>query len=65
MAPGQTVPTNINNDAVVGVSIFGAFVPAGANMVVPSPNGNVQIIWQMAGGAAVGFGTMPGGGELS
>ncbi len=67
MAPGQTVPTQINNDAVVGVTLYGAFVPAGSNAVVPSPNGGIQLMWQMAGSTAVGINCepLPGGGTLS
>ena len=64
LAPGQTVPTQINNDAVVGLMISNVYVPAGSNAIVPNANGGVQVMWQMAGSSAVGvcFGSVPGGG---
>ena len=65
LAPGQTVPTQLNGNTVVGITLFGAYVPAGANAVVPSPNGLVQVMWQMAGGTATGCATMPDGGTIS
>jgi len=65
LAPGQSVPTQLNGNSVVGITLFGAFVPAGANAVIPSPNGNVDVIWQMAGGSAIGMSTVPDGGTIS
>src|SRR5581483_2879493 len=51
MAPGQTVPTQINNDNVVGTTIYGQFDPAGANAVIQCPDGStITQMWQMAGG---------------
>lgn len=60
IAPGQSVPTQINNDNVIGLSLYGAYAPAGANAVIPSPyGGSVTIMWQMAGSTAVGCSAVP------
>ncbi len=50
LGPGQTLPTQLNGDQVVGAFLDGAYVPGGVNAIVPSPNGNVQVMWQSAGG---------------
>ncbi|HEY3875196.1 MAG TPA: hypothetical protein VGM92_06945 [Candidatus Kapabacteria bacterium] len=54
LAPGQVVPTQINGDQVTGAAINGQMVPMGANAIVSSPNGNIQVMWQMCGGQAGG-----------
>ena len=46
LAPGQTVPTNLNGDAVIGMQVYGATVPAGQNAIVPCPTGGtVKVLW--------------------
>jgi len=65
---GQTVPTQLNGDNVISITLFGATDPAGANAIIPSPNGNVEVLWQMSGGTAVGCSAqpdLPGGSTLS
>src|ERR1051325_1553478 len=48
VAPGQTIPTNLNGDAVTGMFVYGAFVPGGANAIVPVPTGGtVKVLWQV------------------
>ncbi len=60
IAPGQSVPTQINNANVIGLWLYGAYAPAGANAVIPSPyGGNVTIMWQMSGSTAVGCSAVP------
>jgi len=55
LGPGQTLPTNLNGDQVVAVTIFGNTVPAGANIVIPStPAGKIAFQWNMAGTTAMG-----------
>jgi hypothetical protein len=63
--PGQTVPTQLNGDNVNGIWLNGAYDPAGANAIIPTPNGTVRVIWQMSGGTAIGCTTMPDGGTIS
>jgi len=60
LAPGQQVPMQLNGNNVIGVTLYGSYVPAGANAVIPSPNGSVTIMWQMAGGSAIGCSASPG-----
>jgi len=51
IAPGQTVPTQLNGDQVVGITYAGQYDPAGANATMSCPTGGyVQMIWQMGGG---------------
>jgi hypothetical protein len=58
LAPGQTMPIPTNNDHVIGVWIYGSYVPAGVNAVVANPNGGaVDQMWQMGsdGNALAGW----------
>ena len=57
--PGQTVPTTLNGDNVIGLYLYGAYDPAGANAIIPTPNGNVTMMWQMSGGQAIGCSASP------
>ena len=59
LAPGQNLPTPLNGDQVVSVTVAGAPVPAGINAVVGTPNGNITIMWQMAGGQPAGIISLP------
>jgi hypothetical protein len=52
--PGQNIPMQINNDQVVGITYNGQFAPAGANAVMQSPSGSIQLMWQMAGSTPCG-----------
>jgi hypothetical protein len=52
--PGQNIPTQINNDQVVGLTYNGQFDPAGANAVMQAPSGTIQMVWQMAGSTPCG-----------
>ena len=52
--PGQNVPTNLNGDQIVGMWVFGAYVPGGVNAVVQGSSGTVTIMWQMSGGTPIG-----------
>jgi len=63
--PGQNVPTNLNGDQVIGVYLYNAYDPAGTNAIIQGSGGTVQIMWQMAGGTAVGFVGEPATGTLS
>lgn len=46
VAPAQTIPTNLNGDAVTGMIVFGAIVPAGSNAIVPNPTGGtIKVMW--------------------
>jgi len=65
LAPGQTVPTQLNGNVVIGLWLYGGYAPSGVNAIIPSPNGPVQVMWQMAGGTATGCTTMPDGGTIS
>ena len=65
IAPGQTVPTQLNGDQVVAITMGAAQIPVGINAVVVTPNGNVDVVWQMAGGQALGVAGVPDNGELS
>jgi hypothetical protein len=48
VAPGQTIPTNMNGDAVMGMMVYGAMVPAGANAIIPNPTGGmVKVTWMV------------------
>lgn len=51
VAPLSSIPTAIGGDQVVGLTIFGAYDPAGANAIIPNPSGGtVSVTWQTAGG---------------
>ena len=66
LAPGQNIPTQLNGDQVSGATISGQFIPSGVNAVAQTPSGNVQIMWQMAGGQGAGLQlSMPDPTELS
>ncbi len=52
--PGQSLPTNLNGDQVASVTLYGVTIPAGANAVVGTANGTLQLMWQMSGGTAMG-----------
>jgi hypothetical protein len=52
--PGQALPTNLNGDQVSAITIFGTTIPAGANAIIASSSGNIQLMWQMAGNTAMG-----------
>ncbi|HET6400779.1 MAG TPA: hypothetical protein VFH95_05200 [Candidatus Kapabacteria bacterium] len=60
LAPGQSVPSQLNGNNVIGLWLYGAYAPAGANAVIPSPyGGSVTLMWQMSGGTAVGCSAQP------
>ncbi len=64
--PGQNVPTNLNGDQVIGIYYNGQYDPAGANAVMQAADGStVTMMWQMAGGTALGFVGEPPTGTLS
>jgi len=67
LAPGQTLPMGIGSDQVVGLWLYGAYVPAGVNAVVANPSGgNVDEIWQMGpNGTPCGGYTEPDHGTIS
>jgi hypothetical protein len=67
VAPGQSVPTQINDDQVIGVYIYGAYDPAGMNAVIPNPSGGtVTEMWIMGpDGTVVGAYTQPDTGTMS
>ncbi|GEM_PF-2115264 len=66
VAPGQTVPTQLNGDQVIGIWVYGAYDPAGANAIIPCPTGgNIQEVWQMSGSTAVGCTSEPDLGTMS
>jgi hypothetical protein len=44
LAPGQQIPTVLDNDQVLSLTIYGAIVPAGANAIVPNPSGGTVIV---------------------
>ncbi len=55
LGPGQNLPTNLNGDQVVAITVFGNTVPAGANIVMPgTPAGTIAFQWNMAGSTAMG-----------
>jgi hypothetical protein len=62
--PGQAIPTNLNGDQVVAVSIFGTTIPAGANAIIATSGGNLQLMWQMAGSSAMGVAIGNGGSPI-
>jgi hypothetical protein len=63
LGPGQAVPTQLNGNNVIGVSIYGAYAPAGANAIIPAPQGGtVTIMWQMSGSTAIGCSVVGGSG---
>lgn len=48
VAPGQAMPTDLNGDQVISMTIYGAMVPAGANAIVPNMSGGtVTIMWSV------------------
>ena len=52
VAPLSQLPTQIGSDQVVGLSVFGMMVPAGATVIVPNPSGgSVTVSWGMSGNA--------------
>jgi len=61
VGPNQAIPMPTNGDQVIGLFIYGAYVPAGVNAVIPCPSGgNVQEVWQMGqGGSPCGAFTQP------
>ena len=60
IAPGQSVPTQISGDQVVGLWLYGAYDPAGVNAIIPCPTGgHVAEVWQMSGATPVGCTTEP------
>lgn len=65
---GQSVPTEINGDQVIGLWLYGAYDPAGVNAVIPCPSGGtVTEMWVNGGpnGAPVGCYTQPDTGTMS
>ena len=55
LAPGQTIPTNLNGDVIIGLDFNGQHDPAGANAIMQSPfGGTIKMMWQMAGGQPMG-----------
>lgn len=56
---GGSVPTQLNGDAVMSVTLYGQTIPAGANAIFQSPNGAEQLMWQMAGSQAGGVQIAP------
>jgi len=67
LAPGQSIPMPIGSDQVVGLWIYGSYVPAGVNAVVANPSGGkVDEVWQMgANGTVLGGFTEPDHGTIS
>ena len=68
LSPGESTPTQLNGDNVVGLWLYGAYDAAGANAVISTPNGDVVMMWQMSGGTPVGCCAqpdLPGGSTLS
>ena len=66
IAPGQTLPTQLNGDNVVGLTFNGQYDPAGANAVMQAPDGSKVVqMWQMAGGTAIGCTSEPETGTMS
>jgi len=65
--PGQSIPMQFQGDQVIGLSIYGAYVPAGVNAVIPNPSGgSVDEIWQMGpNGSVLGSLTEPDHGTMS
>jgi hypothetical protein len=48
VAPGQSLPVTLDNDAVMSMVVYGAMVPAGANAIVPNPTGGtVKVFWMV------------------
>ncbi len=51
VAPLSSIPTNINGDQVMGLTIFGGYAPAGPTTVIPNPSGgSVSVSWQIVNG---------------
>jgi hypothetical protein len=61
VAPGQSMPTPINDDQVTSMTIYGCTIPAGVNAIVGNPSGGtVTIYWSMGGGSCNGIEIDPG-----
>ena len=58
---GQSIPTDINGDRVIGLWLYGAYDPAGSNAIIPCPSGGtVKEMWVNGpGGAPIGTYTQP------
>jgi len=67
LGPGQSMPMGVGGDQVVGLWLYGAYVPAGMNAVVATPSGgNVNEVWQMGqNGTVLGGFTEPDHGTIS
>jgi hypothetical protein len=64
---GQSIPTQLNGDQVIGVYVYGAYDPAGMNAIIPNPSGGtVTEMWIMGpNGTVVGTYTQPDTGTMS
>jgi hypothetical protein len=67
LAPGQSTPTSIGTDKVIGLWLYGAYVPAGVNAVIPCPTGGlVDEMWVNGpNGSPAGAFTQPDTGTIS
>jgi len=60
VAPGQSMPTNLNGDQVIGLNMNGQYDPAGTNAVMQVPTGGtITMMWQMGGNGPVGVAGLP------
>jgi len=47
VAPGASMPIEIGESSVVGMTIYGAYDPAGVNAIVAKPTGGTVVVrWQ-------------------
>jgi len=64
LQPGQALPTNLGGDQVISLSVNGQTDPVGAKAIMQGPNGNLYIMWNMAGGTPMGISIQSGGQNL-
>jgi hypothetical protein len=54
VAPNSSLPFEIGNETVKGITIYGAYDPAGVNAIVAKPTGGTVIVrWQGTNAAEV------------